>query len=171
MKKILIPVDGTKGTRDIFSVFNRMIRPAEEVILLHVEHLGGKSLMFDMLGDAELATLRESMQDTPHKERLDAQAHKILEHYKGKVEAGGPQKVRTIVCEGIPAQEILKVAEAEKVDLILMGSNGKDGLDRLISGSTTNDVERGACVPVLVAKNGGCEGDAFAWGGEAYAAR
>jgi len=171
MKKILIPVDGTKGTRDIFSVFNRMIQPAEEVILLHVEHLGGKTLMIDMLGDAELATLKEAMQDTPCKERMDAQAHKILEHYKVKVEAGGAQKVRTIVSEGIPAQEILKVAAAEQVDLILMGSNDKSGLDRLISGSTTNDVERGAHVPVLVAKNGGSEGDAFAWGGEAYAAR
>lgn len=170
MKKILIPVDGTKGTRDIFSVFNRMIRPAEEVLLLHVEHLGGKTLMFDMLGDAELETLKESLQDTPCKARLDAQAHRILEYYKGKVEAGGPQKVRTIICEGIPAREILRVAAEEKVDLILMGSNVKNGLDRLISGSTTNDVERGACVPVLVARNGGCEEALFGWG-EVYAAR
>jgi nucleotide-binding universal stress UspA family protein len=171
MKKVLIPVDGTKGTRHIFSVFSRMIRPAEEVILLHVEQIGGKTLMLDMLGDAELETLKESLQETPFKERLDAQAHKILEHYKAKVEAGGHQKVRTIIREGIPAKEILKVAEDEGVDLIIMGCNGKKGLERLVSGCSTKDVERGAQVPVLVAKSGGCAEAAFGWGGEVYAAR
>lgn len=171
MKKVLIPVDGTKATREIFSISSRMIQPAEEVILVHVAQLGGKTLMLDMLGEAELETLKEAMQDTPHKEHLDAQGRKILEYYKGKIEAAGPQKVRTILREGIAAQEILKVAEQEQVDLIIMGGNDNSGLDRLISGSTTKDVERGAKVPVLVTKSGGCEGDAFAWGGEAYAVR
>lgn len=170
MNKVLIPVDGTQGTREIFSVFSRMIRPAEEVILLHVEQLGGKTLMLDMLGDAELATLKEAVQDTPFKEGLDTQAHKILEHYKGKLEAGGAPKVRTIVREGLPAREILRVAEDEKVDLIIMGCNGKKGLGRLISGCTTKDVERGAQVPVLVAKSNGCRESALGWR-EAYAAR
>jgi nucleotide-binding universal stress UspA family protein len=170
MKRILIPVDGTKGTSDIFAVCNNLVRPAEEVILLHVEALGGKTLMVDMLSDAEMGTLKEAIEDTPFKERLDEQAHKILEHYKGKVEAGGAQKVRTIVRAGVPAQEILRVAEEERVDLIVMGSNASTGLDRLISGSTTKDVERGARVPVLVAKNDACGEGALAWR-EAYAAR
>ena len=51
-----------------------------------------------------------------------------------------------------------------------MGSNSNTGLDRLISGSTTKEVERGARVPVLVAKNDGCGEGALAWR-EAYAAR
>ena len=77
MKRILIPVDGTKGTKEIFAVCNNIVRPAEEVILLHVEALGGKTLMVDMLGAAELATLKEAIEDTPFKERLDEQAHRF----------------------------------------------------------------------------------------------
>jgi len=70
----------------------------------------------------------------------------------------------------VPAEEILKVATEEKVDLIILGYNSKTGLGRLISGSVTKDVERGARVPVLVAKNDGREEGSLAWR-EAYAAR
>jgi nucleotide-binding universal stress UspA family protein len=170
MKKILIPVDGTKGTKDIFTIFSSVVRPAEEVILLHVEQLGGKTLMLDMLGEAEMATLRESVQGTEFKERLDEEAGKIIAHYRGKLEAIGAQNIRTLVREGVPAQEILKVAAEEKVDLIILGYNNNTGLGRMISGSVTRDVERGARVPVLVAKNDGREEGSLAWR-EAYAAR
>lgn len=170
MKKILIPVDGTKGTKDIFTVFSSVVRPAEEVILLHVEQLGGKTLMLDMLGEAEMATLRESIQGTEFKERLDGMAEKIIAHCRGKLEAIGAQNIRTMVREGVPAAEILKVAAEEQVDLIILGYNSKTGLGRMISGSVTKDVERGARVPVLVAKNDGREEGSLAWR-EAYAAR
>lgn len=170
MKRILIAVDGSRGTGDIFRVCGSVVRPAEEVILLHVEQLGGKTMMVDMLGEAEMSTLRESIQGTPYKERLDELAAKILEHYRAKLEALGPRRVRTLVREGVPADEILKVAAEENVDLIVLGRNGSAGLDRLISGSVTKEVARGARVPVLVAKNEGCGEAALAWR-EAYAAR
>jgi len=163
-------VDGTKGTKDIFAAFSNVVRPAEEVILLHVEQLGGKSLMIDMLGEAEMATLRESVQGTEFKERLDEKAGKIIAHCRGQLEAIGSQNIRTLVREGVPATEILKVAADELVDLIILGYNNKAGLGRLISGSVTKDVERGARVPVLVAKNDGREAGSLAWR-EAYAAR
>ena len=109
MKKILIPVDGSRGTKDIFAVCASIVRPAEEVILLHVEQLGGKTLMLDMLGEAEMSTLRESIQGTPFKERLDEVAGKILGHYRAKLEGLGARNIRTLVREGVPAEEILKV--------------------------------------------------------------
>ena len=54
-------------------------------------------------------------------------------------------------------EEILKVAEEEQVDLMIMGCNGKSGLDRLVSGCVTKYVERQTNVPVMVAKAGGCK--------------
>lgn len=170
MKKILIPVDGTKGTKDVLAACGSIVRPAEEVILLHVQQLGGKTLMIDMLGEAEKATLREAIEGTEFKERLDEAAARILEHYRGKLEGIGAQNIRTMVRVGVPSEEILEVAAEEKVDLIVLGSNGTRGLDRLISGSVTKDVERGARVPVLVAKNDAFGDGALGWR-EAYAAR
>ncbi|HEY5998358.1 MAG TPA: universal stress protein [bacterium] len=170
MKRILIPVDGSRGTRDIFAVCGSIVRPAEEVILLHVEQLGGKTLMLEMLGEAEMATLREAIQDTPFKERLDERTGAILAFCRSKLEALGVRNVRTMVREGAPAEEILKVAAERQVDLIVLGSNGGTAMDQLISGSVTKEVERGARVPVLVVTNSGGGEAALAWR-EAYAAR
>jgi nucleotide-binding universal stress UspA family protein len=46
-------------------------------------------------------------------------------------------------------QQILSVAEAEEVDLIVMGVHGRSALDLMLFGSTTNGVIRQATCPVL----------------------
>lgn len=153
MKKVLVAVDDTKGSKAVLSVFRNLVRPPENVILLHVERLEGRSLMIDMLGEAELATLKESLKGTEYKDKLDRRAEKILNFYKKELENGGLVSVKTMVREGIPSEEILKVAEEENVEMIIMGCNGKRGLDRLITGCVSKDIERGSSIPVLVAKN------------------
>ena len=152
MKKVLIAVDDTKGSKEVLSVFRNLVRPPEEVLLLHVQRLEGRSLMIDMLGDAELSTLKESLKGTEYKEELDRKAEKILNYYKKELEDAGLIRIRTLVREGIPADEINKVAEEENIDLIIMGSNSKRGLFRLVAGCVSKEVEKNSTVPVLVAK-------------------
>jgi nucleotide-binding universal stress UspA family protein len=153
MKKVLVAVDDTKGSEAVLSVFNNLVRPPEEVILLHVERLEGRSLMIDMLGEAELSTLKEALKDTEYKEKLDRKAETILNHYRKAMENGGLISVKTMVREGIPSEEIAKAAEEENVELVIVGCNGKTGLNRLITGCVSKEVERGSRVPVLVAKD------------------
>jgi nucleotide-binding universal stress UspA family protein len=155
MKKVLIAVDDTKGSKAVLSVFKNLVRPPQEVLLLHVQRLQGKSLMIDMLGDAELSTLRESLKGTEYKEKLDRESEQILKYYKREFEDGGLISVRTLIRDGIVADEILKVAEDEKVDLIITGANGNKGMLRLIAGSWPSEVERRSKVPVLVGKEEG----------------
>lgn len=57
-----------------------------------------------------------------------------------------------IVREGDPKSEILELAEAVKAELILMGSNCKTGLDRLLLGSVSQAVLNGADCPVLITR-------------------
>lgn len=152
MKKVLIAVDDIRGSAAVLGVFRNLVRPPEEVILLHVQRLMGRSLMIDMLGEAEIATLRESLQGTEYKEALDRKAEQVLAHYKRELETRGLFRIRTIYRDGIPAEEILKVADEEGVDLILTDCNPKRGIDRLISGCVSRDLELGATVPVIVAK-------------------
>ncbi|MCL5022463.1 MAG: universal stress protein [Nitrospirae bacterium] len=153
MKKVLVAVDDTKASESVVSVFDNLVRPPEEVILLHVERLEGRSLMIDMLGEAELSTLKESLQGTEYKEELDRKAERILNHYKKKFEHGGLICVKTMVREGIPSEEIARVAEEENVELVIVGCSGKQGLNRLITGCVSKDVERSSRVPVIVAKS------------------
>jgi nucleotide-binding universal stress UspA family protein len=64
----------------------------------------------------------------------------------------GDMKVETSVLEGRPAAEIVKFAVAKKIDLIVIGTQGKKGLERLLLGSVAEEVIRSAPCKVLVVK-------------------
>ena len=53
------------------------------------------------------------------------------------------------VIEGEPFLEILQRAKKESVDLIVMGTHGRTGLDHILFGSTAERVVRKAPCPVL----------------------
>jgi nucleotide-binding universal stress UspA family protein len=57
--------------------------------------------------------------------------------------------VDTVVSEGRPSQEILRVAAERKTDLILMGVEGRGAIERMMFGSNTDRVIRQAACPVL----------------------
>jgi nucleotide-binding universal stress UspA family protein len=171
MKKVLLGVDGSKGTKAIFSVFNNLVRRPEEVVLVHVQRFGGSSLMYDMLGEAEMKTLVESVQGTEYKEKMDRLSDKILTYYRKELESFGLMSVTTLVRTGNPAEEIQKVAIEEDVDMVIMGCNGKKGLHKLITGCVSKEIERNSPVPVLIAKGEGCTNDGLCKEAkEAYAA-
>src|SRR4030043_1208065 len=163
MKKVLIAVDGTKASKTVLATFNNSVQLPQEVILLHVQRLEGRSLMIDMLSEAEMSTLKESLKDTQHKEELDRKAHKILNYYRKEIQDSGFLNVRTVTRDGHPADEILKVAQQEGVELIILGYSGRTGLNRLIAGSVAKDVEKKANVPVLVAKRVSMCEEPYSW--------
>jgi len=163
MNKILIAVDDTKSSKAVISTFHNSVTQPEEVILLHVERLEGRSLMIDMLGDAEMSALRDSIEGTPYKETLDKRAEKILSFYKTELKDDGVTRIKTVTKAGHPAEEILKVAKEEDVELILLGCSGRKGLNRLISGSVANEVGKNTRIPVLVAKRPSTCEEPYSW--------
>jgi len=172
MKKVLVAVDNPKDSKGILSLFRDLVSTPEEVILLHVEQLEGNSLMTSMLGDAEMSTLKESLKDTEYKEALDRKAEKVLTYCKTKLENNGLTCVKIMVREGHPSEEILRVADQEGVELIIVGCSGKSRFQRYLTGCASREVEKNAKVPVLIAKGNGCGKHADIWSGrEAYAVR
>jgi nucleotide-binding universal stress UspA family protein len=61
--------------------------------------------------------------------------------------------IRCLIWEGDPGESIVEAAEAEDVDLIVVGSHGRRGIDRFFMGSVSERVVRTAPVPVLVARS------------------
>lgn len=59
-------------------------------------------------------------------------------------ETRGLQDIEKIVLLGIPYEEIIKFAEKEHIDMIVVGKYGRTGLERLIFGSTAERVVRRA---------------------------
>jgi nucleotide-binding universal stress UspA family protein/quercetin dioxygenase-like cupin family protein len=61
-------------------------------------------------------------------------------------------RVEHRLAEGDPAEEILRLTEALRCDLVVMGTHGRTGLGRFLTGSVAEEVLRKAACPVLVVK-------------------
>lgn len=55
----------------------------------------------------------------------------------------------TVIVSGIPYDEIIALADKEKVSLIVLGTHGRAGLDHLLFGSTAERVVRRSRCPVM----------------------
>jgi nucleotide-binding universal stress UspA family protein len=65
--------------------------------------------------------------------------------------ASGVTSERLIV-EGNPASEILRIAEDDRIDMIVMGSIGKTGLEKFLMGSVAEKVVHNSKLPVLIVR-------------------
>lgn len=153
MKKILIAVDDSKGSLATIEAYTKLfacVRP-ETTYLLFVEKLEGRSLMDEMLGVAELSTLKEQLEGTDYKAALDKKAAAILDRYKKGLEDKGVTGIKTVVRQGHPSDEILDAAKEAGAEMIIIGSRGKR-LHTMLMGSVSREIANNAEVPVLIAR-------------------
>jgi nucleotide-binding universal stress UspA family protein len=90
-------------------------------------------------------------------EQLLSAGRESLKQFLGEHQAKG-LSVECIVKEGAAADAILSVAKTDAIDLIVMGTHGRRGLDRVLLGSVAERVLRNAPCPVLVVRNIQCAG-------------
>ena len=62
--------------------------------------------------------------------------------------------VETRLLDGSPSRRIVEYAESEDCDLVVMGTHGRGGIDRLLLGSVAEGVVRACSVPVLTVQVG-----------------
>jgi nucleotide-binding universal stress UspA family protein len=67
-------------------------------------------------------------------------------------EIRGLTNVEKVVLKGIPHEEIINFASEEKIDMIILGTYGKVGIERFIFGSTAEKVVRRAPCPVMTVR-------------------
>jgi nucleotide-binding universal stress UspA family protein len=61
-------------------------------------------------------------------------------------------RVQHVLLEGDPAEEIIRFAAEAQMDMIILGTHGRSGIERLLLGSVAESVLRGAPCSVLVVK-------------------
>jgi nucleotide-binding universal stress UspA family protein len=83
-----------------------------------------------------------------YEQELMASSKRSLEEVLNHLETK-EVKARLIVVRGNAADEIIRIADEEKVDLIVIATRGLTGLDRLIFGSVAEKVVRLARCPAL----------------------
>lgn len=139
--KALIPLDGTSLSESAYSLLP-LIKTLgfDRVELVSVwEHAWEEHHLEEQRG-SELAEVAE-------KGRAFVEAYLAKE--AERVRASGLE-VGTAVRIGRAADETLKVAAEQQVDLILIATHGRDGLDRFRLGSVADKIIRNAVCPTLV---------------------
>ncbi len=82
---------------------------------------------------------------------LEAEAGAILKRAQESLKSDGVS-VQTELRRGVPAEEILKAADSEKVELIVMGSRGLSAVKAFLLGSVSDRVSHHSKCPVLIVK-------------------
>ena len=113
-------------------------RLGSEVVLLYVveDHLP-PLIIFTPEAD------RDEMLES-HRQRAE---EKLREYAETHLPGGS---VETVTVSGVPSAEIVRYADENQVDLIVMASNGYGPVRQLLLGSTTERVLHQARCPVLV---------------------
>lgn len=84
-------------------------------------------------------------------------AEKELVNFAKSLKFSKEEKLKTKVRVGVPYSEIIKEAEKENANMIIMGTHGRKGLPRIALGSVAERVVQMAPCPVLVFRGGAHE--------------
>jgi nucleotide-binding universal stress UspA family protein len=143
MKKILVPYDFSDSAVQAFIFALQIAQQSKgEIILLHVVEL-------PVLHDKMLVPT-PSFEENYLKD-MKVSAEKNFEELKTKWANEGI-KVRSLIERGSTSKTITRVAEENKVDLIVMGTQGATGFKEFLVGSNTEKVVRFSPFPVLAVR-------------------
>jgi len=139
-KKILAPVDLSEASPKLAPYILSMAAKFDsEIHLLFVarisSHLTGFYIPYPKITEFEKAVLEG--------------AEKKLIEFKEEYFKDWPQTQVEVVCGDI-SEEIFNYIDTAGIDLLVMGTHGRKGLDRIVFGSVAERVIKTASVPVLV---------------------
>ncbi|MBW4615100.1 MAG: universal stress protein [Desmonostoc vinosum HA7617-LM4] len=138
LKNILVALDGTEiGERVTQTLSDLVLSPDSKIVFCHVfPH-----------PESEM----ELPVDRPHPESPTLsyfQIEKQLQSYQEELSVESELELVT----GDPADEIIRLANIYKADLIVIGSRGLTGIKRIVQGSVSSQVVEEANCSVLVVK-------------------
>ncbi len=140
VRKILVAVDFSELTEKLLLTAKILKEKYEdaEIILFH----SIEKLPTDYNYWIFIETLEEAIRDLKKqlKEKIDSMASQYLDSYK------------IVIGEGNPASEIREVARRRRVSLVIVGNNGRTGIEEAILGSTSEKIARKCNIPTLIIK-------------------
>jgi nucleotide-binding universal stress UspA family protein len=84
-------------------------------------------------------------------ELLQKEGNEAIQQIVDDAKASGID-IEGSLLEGHPSHEIIEFAQNNEIDVIVLGTLGKGGLDRFLLGSVAEKVTRNSKVPVLVVR-------------------
>jgi nucleotide-binding universal stress UspA family protein len=141
-KNILVPFDLSSPSNQAFKVALDIAQKYDSKITLItcIEGDAWHHKFYDARADTELLK-KQSKVAKKHMEKLEATANKVGVNIKLQI-----LKSTSVV------KDITTFAKSRKMDLIVMSSHGRTGLDKVILGSVANGVVQRTRCPVLLIK-------------------
>jgi nucleotide-binding universal stress UspA family protein len=142
-KRICCPVDFSDASRAALEVAADLARRfGAELVLLHAYPIPGYTFP-----DGSVVASPRMMQE------LAEQAQRHLEEWRADAErlVAAP-RVSAERAVGEPAAEIVSFAQGRGVDLLVLGTHGRTGLEHALMGSIAERVVRRAHCPVLTVR-------------------
>lgn len=135
-RKILVALESTPTDQALIPVIIRLAALLKsELLLLHVAD-GWVARNFDQLNLAESEEMKEDL--------------RYLEETAARLRTETELTISTRLALGSPPDQILKIADSEKCDLIALASHGHRLVGDIIHGSTIDAVRHRARVPIFV---------------------
>ncbi len=141
-RRILVPLDGSDLAERALKHAQAIIgeNPAATLILLRVtEPL--LTAAYYLTGGADVWIGVE--------EKAAKDAAEYLTKVADRLKKAGVARVKTVVLEGQPDDQILDYLGHRRVDLVIMSTHGQGGVTRWLAGSVAERVMRHSSVPVL----------------------
>jgi nucleotide-binding universal stress UspA family protein len=135
--RILLPTDGSQGSN----------RAVDQALELAAETGAELHVLFVV----EELPYAPEMMDGEIEARLRAIGEEAIEAIRERAETADVP-LETAIEDGVPHQSILEYTEDEAIDLVVMGTQGRSGLDRYLLGSVAERVVRGSKAPVLTVR-------------------
>ncbi|MGB0525738.1 MAG: universal stress protein [Flammeovirgaceae bacterium] len=142
MKKILFPTDFSDHANNAFDFAAKITEAlGGELVILHTYRTP--------LDYHIPAHMIEKMAEDEHK-TVTRILEKTIENYQTEnPDAKAKMKMTPLAVQGFTSEIIIKSAETYEIDLIVMGTKGATGLEKIILGSMTATVIDQASCPVL----------------------
>ncbi len=149
MKKILIAVDYDPAAQKVAETGYSLGRAMDaDIILLHVieDPVYYSSLQYSpIMGFGGFST----PDMVPVTDAGELRNAAILFLQKTKMHLGD-ENLQTIAEEGETAACVLKVAKERGIDIIVMGRHDRSGLEKILTGSVSDEVLHHSSIPVLI---------------------
>ena len=143
-KTICCPIDFSDASRAAMEVAADLAgRTGASLTLLHAYPVPGYTFP-----DGSVVASARMLQE------LADQSSKHLAEWKGRAEVLGARGVNAETVVGEPATEIVAWARERKVDLLVLGTHGRTGLEHALMGSVAEKGVRRAPCPVLTVHPG-----------------
>lgn len=153
IKKILYTTDLSPNSPYILQyAVNEAIKNDAEIIILYVFEDGDTTAraMLDLYLDKNQRQKIFAEHTTEARELIAQRLKKLRESELKNTPELDEKSVSIEICEGFPAEEILRKADELDCDLIIMGTHGKGVLRHTFLGSTSKRVLRRTRKPVCI---------------------